>query len=265
MVFKKRIRKQVKRRPMRKMHKGKRTGGLSSKELVIYKNPAIEPFPSRYRCKFESSIYGSIGGTTGPAANQFVVRLNDLNLPYNAAAGGLYSAWPNALPDVTTLNPTGFLSLCNANLYNSFRVYSSTIHVEFLPESLLDTVQVSVIPVATNVQLGLPLSTIMNQPYAKSGLMSASKDDFNSKKGGSELRNSMTQHKLLGVSHQAITDDLSTNFTGAFGGTAPLKPMYWLVAYATPDGSVLTTHLKYRVRTVWHCELYDPFHGDTLE
>lgn len=257
MPFKKRLFKR--KRPVRRAKGRKRLQHHKSTELVIYNNPRAIPFPSRYRCRLETNIYGYIPASTSPglAGVTYTCLLNQAFTPYNST-----SLFPNSAPSVGTVQPTGYSSLANANLYQKIRVLSSRIKVEFLPESLLDTIQVVVVP-----SVGAPgrnVSDWLNQPFAKSGLMSASKDDHNSRRGGSELVHSMTQHKLLGVAPRAIMDDLSNNYTHGYTATVPTK-MYWQVGWTTPDLGATTANIKYRIILEHYVEMYDPFIGVTLD
>lgn len=256
MPFKKRNhrprRKRVNRnrnRPMRKR------GHRKTQELLIYNNVKQAPVPSRYRCNFMTQFYGYVAaGATGGT--------------YTANVNGLYGpvvgSWPNSTPSAATLQPTGYTSLLNINLYNQYRVYGSSILVEFLPESLVDTIQVVIVPSMINYFGSYGTGYLMGQEHAKSGLMSASKDDHNSKKGGSELRNSITMHKLLGVSPKAIEDDLSGKFVSSYNNN-PSNTALWGVSWVTPDGSALSANCKYRVTLIHHTECYQPYNIHMLE
>lgn len=256
MPLKKNFRKrQFNHRPMRRMRKHHR----KQKELVIYRNPKSIPFPSRYRCRLETNIYGYIPAATAPgsAGVTYTALLNQAYQPYNST-----SIPPNSNPVANTVNPTGYSSFANANLYTNVRVLSSRIKVEFLPESLLDTIQVVLVP--TVGAPGRNVSDWINQPFAVQGLMSSSKDDHNSRRGGSELISSMTQHKLLGVSPRAIMDDLSGNYIHVYNSSTPV-PMFWQIGWTTPDGSATVANIKYRFILEHYVEMFDPFVGATLD
>lgn len=256
MVRKTKQKRTFKKRPMRKARHTRKHQKRDA-ELVVYRNIKSIPFPSRYKCRFETNVYGYL--SSGTNSGYYAAKLNSITFPLNQAP-----ILPNSTPPVTVQQPTGYSSLVNTFLYTKWRVYNSRITVEFLPESLTDTIQAVVVPVSNTGVMTPTTAFAMNQPFAKSGLMSASKDDHNARGGGSEIISSMTQHKLLGVRSQAIEDDLSGQFTGGYM-TDPTSLMVWQISWATPDSVNLSANCKYRVRIEHFVELFNPFTGNTLE
>lgn len=219
-------------------------GFSASPTLVTYMSKGQSPFPRRYRTIFHSSIYGFVAA--GSTSGHFTVNMNSAYLPW---AGG---AWPNALPAIATLQPAGYSSVVNGTLYQNVRVYGSKLSVEFLPQALTDTVQVTLTP-AVSAAVPTSVATAMAQPYTKQLLMSSSK--MNSR-NGSFISNYMSQSKLLGVNKKAIEFDLSGNYTHTYNGD-PANLFYWVVNLTTPDAVALATNLEYRVKLNIYCELYN--------
>lgn len=219
-------------------------GFSASPTLVTYMSNGQSPFPRRYRTKFNASIYGYVAA--GSTSGHFSVNLNSAYLPF--AAG----SWPNALPAIATLQPAGYSSVVNQTLYQNVRVYGSKLLVEFLPQALTDTVQVTLTP---SVSAATPTSVAnaMAQPYNKQLLMSSSK--MNSRTG-SFISNYMSQSKLLGVNKKAIEYDLSGAYTHLYNAD-PTNTFSWVVNLTTPDAVALATNLEYRVKLVIYCELYN--------
>lgn len=239
----------------RKARKTKRSFRRPRKtsDLVIYKSVKQNPVPPRLRTQLALDFYGA--AASGAASGHYFCGMNFM---YQSLASG---GWPGASLTIATANPFGFTALCNTNLYRRYRVYGSRIEVEFLPQALTDTVEVTVTPSQLSTS---PASVAlgMSQRQTVSGFNSSNKNNMNSKKG-SALVNYITQHKLLGVSYQAIKDDLSQNYTGG-AAAAPGVPMYWVVNWQTPDAVTLAVILEYRVRIRYDVEFYQ-FTGSTLD
>lgn len=232
----------------------RRTKGYNvncNKELVTYMVPHQMPFPPRFRTKMTCAIYGSIAAGVNTAT--FTSKLNSCLLPF---AGG---TWTGASPAIATLNPAGFSAICNQNYYTSFRVYSSKILVEFLPQALADTIQIVIVPsISTG---GSVFAVSLEQPYAKSMFMSSSKQ--NSARG-SALTNYITVHKFMGVSKRAIEDDLSNKFNGFFNAQ-PGTLLEWVVEFVTPDAVVTVTPLEYRAVMTYYVEFYNAVNSTFVE
>lgn len=223
----------------------KSIGGFNaSPTLVTYMSKGQSPFPRRYRTIFHSSIYGFVAA--GATSGHFTVNMNSAYLPW---AGG---TWPNALPAIATLQPAGYSSIVNGTLYQNVRVYGSKLLIEFLPQALTDTVQVTLTP-AVSPAVPTSVATAMAQPYTKQLLMSSSK--MNSK-NGSFISNYMSQSKLLGVAKKAIEFDLSGNYTHVYNGD-PVNLFHWVVNLTTPDAVALATNLEYRAKLMIYCECYN--------
>lgn len=242
----------------RNQRRRKNVTGAPSKKMVLYKGfksvpghvtymaNGQNPFPRSYRTKLTTSIYGFVAAGGVAAGARYYVRLNSAYAPW---AGG---SWPNGAPSIAALNPAGYSSIINANLYNSVRVYGSSITVEFLPQALTDTIICTVTPSNAST-LPLDVDDALAQPYTKQLFMSSSK--MNSARG-SMIKNYITQHKFLGVTAGAIQNDLSGNYTHGVA-SYPVETFYWVVNIATPDATALATPLEYKCKVTYYVECYN--------
>jgi len=247
-----RVHKRTKRRVRRRMHK-KKSHSYASTNVVQYKAPRSMPFAPRYRTKMHCDIYGSLAAATA-ASGHYYVKLNNALLPYTG--GG----WPSAVPAIATLNPTGYSSIVNINLYSQYRVIASSITIEFLPSALADTIEVTVTPSAANT---IPATTAvaMQQPYTKSMFMSSSKQNS---RNGSSITNYIDVARFLGVRKQALQDDLSGEYIGAYNAPSTIQ-FYWVVNWATPNNANNTTPLDYRVKMTYYIECFGAIFAEMLE
>jgi len=223
----------------------------SSGNLVVWKNPRVRDFfPQRFRTIMQMTFDGYIpvgsGGTT------YYIRGNSLYLP--AFGGG----FPNALPAIATLSPTGYGNLVNATFFQHWRVMGSRITVQFLPEAAVDTTILTVTP-----------SFLANQPASVALAMgqqfTRDREIAESQPMGSQIVvNKMTTHRLLGVRKQAILDDLSGQFYGGVAAYAG-NQWYWVINYTNANRSVTINKLPYRVRIEYDCELFGDSTADNLE
>lgn len=230
--------------PKKYQKKGMKKGNHGSGDLVIYNSNKLLPFAPRYRCKMTTSIFGNV--VAGSAAGLYYCNLNSPYLPFSG--GG----WPAASSTITTLQPAGFSSICNANLYREFRCLGSKITVEFLPQALTDTIEVALTPVNSVAVAPATTAIAMQQPYTKSGFMSSSKQNG---KGTSALKSYSNMYQLLGVSRAAIENDLSGNYIGAYNAD-PTITAQWVVNWATPDAVNLAANCEYRVSLTHYVEFF---------
>lgn len=220
---------------------------IASKELIIYKAPQQSPFPARFRTVFTSYITGSILAADAIAAGRYYVSLNGPQLPWSG--GG----WPHVLTsNLTTLNPLGYSTMLNANMYLAGRCYASSISVEFLPQALTDTIECTVTPSYAN---GTPatVDVAMASPFTKQQFFSSSKS--NSKNSG-PIKNYQTVHRQLGVSKRAVEDDLSGQLNFAVNGD-PTRQFYWVVNWAAPDAANLAAACEYRCKVRYYVEMFN--------
>lgn len=212
---------------------------------ICYMSPRQMPFPNRYRCKFTTSITGQMPTAT-MMPQQFTATLNDAALPF---FGG---NWPNALPAINTLNPTGFTALANPSLYQNVRVYGSKISVEFLPSALVDILQVCVTP-SDSASVPATVATAMAQPYTKQHFMSSSKQNT---ARGNGISNYISVHKFIGVTASALQNDLSGNYISTYNGD-PNMPLFWVVNLTTPNNVATTSVIDFRCTIIHYVELFN--------
>lgn len=251
MGFKKRF---VKKHGVKPTHmRGAKKNRRFNKELITYLAPSQMPFPPRYRTKFVTEFMGSNAAGNYAANARYFISLNSCYLPMNS--GG----WPNTLPAIATLAPTGYSSILNANLYQSARVYGSKVEIEFLPQALTDTLLVTLTPSQTSSN---PASAAVaqQQPYTKKMFFSSSKTNGKNNK----LVNYITQHKFLGVSKRAIEDDLSGNYIQAYDAE-PVNRLFWVINVITPDVTVTVAPVEFRVKVTYYVECFGATTATLLE
>lgn len=245
----------------------------ASKELVTYMAPQQLPLPPKYRTKFTAKFFGSVPAAAGSASRTWLVNFNDPSLPFAYTGTGTFGASTNLFdaPSIAnnTLNPTGFTTLWNTNMYQAARVYSSSIALEMIPSALADTVEAYIMPISAIPAAGFVVGTsnymALSQPLTKSQIFSSSKTNNIKNKG--QLVNYCSQHKLLGVSKRAIEDDLSGNYEIDLANNTPnpLVPTYWQLGYDTLNKADLATFLDYRISVTYYVELYSLNVGQLLQ
>jgi len=225
MKISKRNQRQLSSEPKRPKGSKNRSYSCSS-ELVIYKNvKAISPFPPRYRTVMTTAMRGFINSGTG--AVTWYCKLNSAHLPFQG--GG----WPNALPAVTTLKPTGFPQICNATFYTLFRVLRSKIRIQCSPGDASDTVQITVTP-SGNSATPASAALAMGQRHTEWKQV-----QIGTPQASQTVSNEITMARFLGVTDQAIQNDLSGDFLGTYAAD-PADTVFWVVNW-TPDNAGVST------------------------
>lgn len=228
----------------------------ASNKRLTYFAPGQMPFAPRYRTKLTLAFYGNIAtGFINNSAGLYILKLNAAFVPANSGN------WPNPAPAIATLQPGGYSSLANTNLYRTVRVYASKVELEVIPETSTDPVEVCITP---STAAGAPASTgaAMEQLYTQQKVFNAGKAV--GKQGDDRLKTYMTQHKFLGCTARAIEDDLSGTFAHAYNGN-PGVPMYWIVNIATISGAATTAPISYTVKVTYWVELYNSTGAIALE
>jgi len=207
-------RKSSKRREDRNFH--------ASRDLVIYKDIShVSPFPPRYRTSVTTALRGYINSGTG--AVTWYCKMNSAHLPF--VGGG----WPNALPVVTTLKPTGFPQVCNATFYTLFRVLKSKIRIQVSPGDAADSVQVTVTPSGSSSE---PASAAIAMGQRRTKWKQV---QIGTPMSSQTVTNEVSQADFLGVPDSAIENDLSGDFIGSYNSD-PAVTMFWVVNW-TPDNA----------------------------
>lgn len=222
----------------------KRVGAPS--EIRYYDNNRLNPYPRRYITKVHSSVYGAF--PPGSPVGNFSVNVIG-KLPY--AGSGLPSG---TVPNVSTLGATGFNNMCNASFYRFYKVTGWKITIEFLPQTLGDSVIASLTPSLLST-LPANTQTALTQPFTKKGNFSSSKSNTNSKRGNA-ITMSMKCHDFLGVNKMIYDNALDTNFSAQYNLT-PLRPIFVVGNWQTLDNVILQSNLEYRLDLTQYIQFYE--------
>lgn len=252
---KKRVSRRFKRRVTRTLKKKQKM--FISKDVISYMPMGKLPYPPRYRTKLHIGVAGNIPAATTSGA--YSILQNGVFHPFNAAAvSGLLTNIPGSLIPVANLAPVGFSNMCGAAaIYNSYRVFASSVKIQFIPGSVADTVNATLIPVIYQTVNGVTSSTYtyptssteaMELPFAKNKLFMANQQ-------GSPLKHSISQHKLFGVKKASIVDDIYT-YTGTYA-SLPVNKSLWMMFFETADATGLGSPLSYRLDVTYTVEFFN--------
>lgn len=235
--------------PSKILNKGK---FAASPDIVCFMPKETQNiFPPRYRTKLTAQFFGftNTGMGSGDYAWQF--KLNSPRVPLNFTNTGL------TLNNITasTYQPAGMSTIFNTAIYNFGRVYASSIELDVIPQSVQDSVLATITPSGSTAPN--TVAEALTQPYTKQAGFSSGRQTTAK---GNTLKNYFTVAKLLGVSHQAIQDDISgaTFFQNAID---PDIVFTWNVNIETGDNSALNNSLEVRVRIVYYVEFWSNIGG----
>lgn len=252
-----RVRNFRRRRGIRR-RRGNTGRGTSRPGMVLYKSFQQMPFPRVFQTKFKTIVQGYIKAGVDASNATLQFKLNSPYLPFDqGAATGLANTtyYAGVAPNNRTVQPAGWSSLMNANLYNNYRVIGCKIRITMNNQALGDNGLVcTIIPtfLTTPANVGVALS----QPYCKKMLLSEAKTNI--------LSNYMTQHKLLGIQKRAIEFDLSGKYFG-FYNAAPGAPMYWAIIFSNNDGSVTTSPVPFEIELTHYTKCWTANTGGLIE
>ena len=233
--------------------KPKRKAG-APRTLVYLDRTRINPFPSRFITKMHTSIYGNI--PAGVASGQYFIQMNACFKPFDS---GL---WPNARPVIATLNPTGYASICNANMYQFYRVNSVSVKAEFLPQALTDTAIVTLTPSGVvNALVGT--AQAMTMPWTKKGNFNSSKANTNGKYGNA-IVNTIRMHDFFGVNKMIYDNELGANYTAQYNAK-PAKTAFMVLNWATPDAVNTVTPMEYRIDITQYVTFFENISGNLFQ
>lgn len=233
--------------------KPKRRGG-APRTLVYLDRTRINPFPSRFITKMHTSIYGSI--PAGASSGQYFIQMNACRLPFDS--GG----WTNARPNIVTLQPTGYSSICNANMYQFYRVNSASVKCEIIPQQLADSVVVTLTPSGVvNALVGTAQALTM--PWTKKGIFSSSKNNTNSRQGNA-ITNTIRMNDFFGVNKMIYDNELGANYTAQYNAK-PAKTAFMVMNWATPDGVNTSIALEYRIDLTQYVTFFENISGNLFQ
>lgn len=209
---------------------------------VWYANPRrIDPFPPRYRTTLTAVMRGAIATGTGPV--DYIAYMNSPLLPFAPFS------WNSTAPSKASLNATGFSALCNANLYQNFRVLGSRIKVEVAPVADVDVMIVTLTPSAV---ISSPVTTAaaLGQPYTRTKMIQRGQPARDS-----TLVNKMSVATILGVEPRAIIDDMSGQEFGSYA-SQPVDLQYWHLNFVREDNNVTNSNIGYIVSIQYDVEFF---------
>lgn len=238
----------------RRYNKRKQLAKIScSSERLTYMVANQLPFPPRYRTKMTFAIYGAIaaGGLDALGEGEAYVNLNSPFKPINNGSWGLGGSGPFSVANpvaVSALMPAAYTQICNQNLYQKFRVYSSSIKVSVNPGDVRDYLELCVIPTDDT---GIPtiVSTAQSLPFAKCKQILTGK-------GPSHVTNSITLHKLAGVTKSAVENDLSNQFIGDFNAD-PATRYYWRILVGTNQQTDNFVGMAFEMKVTYWVEFFN--------
>jgi len=198
------------------------------------------PLPMRLVTNFTASGYFSLAAATASYAVQF--KLNSPRLPFVTVPAGM--TWNNLTP--ASFQPPGFGILVGSNLYVQGIVQSALVELDFVPQSVLDSVVVGGVPSVTS---GVPASVgaMITRPWSKqqtfaSGRMQAL--------GDYPWRHQIEPYKFLGIPKSLYDNDQSSQFTFS-PSSDPVTQVIYQLQIETGDAANLTQALEGRVRITY--------------
>lgn len=286
-------RKMPVKKTYRKAYKKAKKHFLASKAMVTYiDKSSLVPFPPKYRCRFSTQLAGRCildpGTITGNTTAVVQMCLNDPTSPWsvssytigdNSQPYGWSAGSPAAVPLLPTdatgtiigtpndVQPSGIRALLKDNLaspapYANYRVFSSTCKARISPINSTAGVnlsyQVVLVPIAANAvnyfnTIPPEIEDARVQPFARTMVVTTT----NSKM----IKNSVSQHKLLGVRKEAIENDLSGNYTNVGLGGQPLNQSYWVLMVggnqnvSAAQGQII--QFDYEIELQYYCECFN--------
>lgn len=208
------------------------------------------PLPPRYITKVETTNQWYITSGAGSLPLVFEVKLNSLLTPWNTTnpipAGQVTYA-------ANLLYPLGVPNLLNATMYGSFRVFRSDCEVMVIPEATgNDSINTCIMPAETGISTWTANSA-MNRPFAKTFIQfpgAASK----------KITNSITVPTLVGISPQAIKDDVSSSYRGTIASD-PSNLLKWYIYAWDSSGNALTgangSTVNFSAKVTYYVEFFN--------
>lgn len=246
-IRKRPVRARARRVPRRRQFEGR---SKSSPELLSYFPVGnVSPLPPRYRTKFTAEFYGSTTSGVGSGDYGWIFPMNSMFQPLNRGTTGLSIQLPSGA-SLATFTPTGLSQLLNGAAYTNYRVLSSKFEIDVVPQSIQDSAVVAITPAQITIS-PVSVANAMSQPYTKIADFSQGRPLAKGKIMHSNYR---TMHEVMGVSPQAIENDLSAS-TWAGIGSDPSILWTWIVNMETLDNTQLNQPLEVHARITYWVEL----------
>lgn len=209
------------------------------------------PMPAIFYTRFTASgsFYTGSGAATGDYNWSF--NLNSIAKPFSSVTTGV--TWNNLTP--STYECPGATSLLSATMYSTWVVYSAMFEIDVTPQSVTDSVVVTVTP---SQSAGVPASVgvAAGRPFTRQMTFASGRTY---KQRDFPLFQRFSAWKLLGIPKYLYTNDTSGNFVGGVSSGVPTNPpvnLPWVVNCETGDNAVLGFPLEVRVRVTYFVKLY---------
>jgi len=140
-------------------------------------------------------------------------------------------------------------------MYSTWVVYSAIFEIDVTPQSVTDSVVVTVTP---SQSAGVPASVgvAAGRPFTRQMTFASGRTY---KQRDFPLFQRFSAWKLLGIPKYLYTNDTSGNFVGGVSSGVPTNPpvnLPWVVNCETGDNAVLGFPLEVRVRVTYFVKLY---------
>jgi len=182
------------------------------------------------------------------------VKLNNFEKPFRPGGSTAFSSYTFLGPATeSTLNPTGFTTLCSPTLYTEWKVLKSTIRIRWNGSNSGNNVTCTVVP-ASNTTSIADIYEARTMPFAKSCSFSVSKANTGVAKDGF-FTHSIDPGVLSGFSREQKAGDVFDS-TGS-PGLDPAVTQWWRVFLQSNDLDVSsTTASLFQVRVHYVAQLY---------
>ncbi len=221
--------------------------------LTFHPNSYNLPIPRRFRTTFVCEADFQIPMATA-AVSSGVVCINDLRLPfyYGGSAGFPSYTFLGPGSGVNSLRPTGFSTICTANLYSYYKILRSRLMVRWNGATIGDSVSCVVLPIVDIIS-PTDIYTARTFPYAKQCTFSTAKGNTNTNRDG-WLVCSINPRNLSGFTPTEWAADWA-DFTGT-AVTPPSIQFVWKVFLATNDAGVTAGDNSIQFRLISDVELF---------
>lgn len=211
--------------------------------------PLPDLFTTEFWCEGDYKVPVSTASQYGGS-----VKANTMRLPFRPGGSSAFPALTFLGPgSESTLQPTGYSVLLNANAYQSFRVLWSEIRVRISGANSSNNVAMVILPVDSASSTPADIYHARTQRYAKAATFNVSKlNEGCDREGYLTIR--LTGEQLLGITRAEQKGDY-TSIVSSYN-LDPLVNTNWIMLAQTTDLDVTgTTASILQVRLRWRVEL----------
>lgn len=186
--------------------------------------------------------------TTGAGTGDYVwvVPGNYLRFPFANMTTGL--TWSGLTP--ASYNPIGYSTLLSSTAYTRALVYETMLELDFVPQSVSDSVTVCVTP---SDQAFVPGTVAAAMAAPRTKVMSFTTGRV-SHLGDYPFKYRFQPHKYVGIPSLIYDNNISQYST--FWNGAPGNILYLVINAETGDNATLSTALEIRVRQTFWVKLF---------